>query len=551
MRRDQARFIRVLHVQQRKFGHWLNRNAGELDRQVPSWGASVLFHALILVMLALYIYVNSGKGPESTIQGRFARLGDEATSLVDSDHAGDPFTRIKSDEPPSISLEKATPEITTINQPDIAGLAKFAPELTSPEFVPERAPLLSADSPRSKNALKVFNPNNPRGLASIINGLHSEDLSAPFSGRGDPTVRAKLLRREGGTVRSEKAVEDGLAWLIRHQRADGGWSLNFQSQCNGPGGCRMHEVGESEAAATGLALLPLLGAGHIHTAKSRYQPNIRGALEWLVANQQPNGDFFVGQNGQTHMYSHAIATMAICEAYGLSKDRMLLEPAQRAIDFIAASQNSNDGGWRYQPGQAGDTSVFGWQMFALRSAKISGLNVAPGVIKGCRAYLDAAASDRSKVTYAYTPGGPPTPTMTAEALLSRQYLGWPRTFPPLVKGASRIAVDLLESNERNIYYWYYATQLLHNMQNKDWERWNVKIREGLIAMQVTGSGCDHGSWDPFQPQPDRWARSGGRLFLTSLSILSLEVYYRYLPLYNVADTDAAKLVGEEKDKKVE
>ena len=249
------------------------------------------------------------------------------------------------------------------------------------------------------------------------------------------------------------------------------------------------------------------------------------------------------------MYSHAIATMAICEAYGLSKDRMLLEPAQRAIDFIAASQNSNDGGWRYQPGQGGDTSVFGWQMFALRSAKISGLKVAPSVIKGCRAYLDAAAADRSKVTYSYTPGGSPTPTMTAEALLSRQYLGWPRNFPPLVKGASRVAVDLLESNERNIYYWYYATQLLHNMQNKDWEKWNVRIREGLIAMQVTGSGCDKGSWDPFQPQPDRWARSGGRLFLTSLSILSLEVYYRYLPLYNVADTDTAKLVDEDKNKK--
>ena len=69
------------------------------------------------------------------------------------------------------------------------------------------------------------------------------------------------------------------------------------------------------------------------------------------------------------------------------------------------------------------------------------------------------------------PGRPVTPVMTAEALLSRQYLGWPRDYPPLVKGARHIAVDLEQSEERNIYYWYYATQLLHNMQNKDWERW--------------------------------------------------------------------------------
>src|SRR6185437_14345168 len=90
---------------------------------------------------------------------------------------------------------------------------------------------------------------------------------------------------------------------------------------------------------------------------------------------------------------------------------------------------------------------------------------------------------------------------------------------------------------RNIYYWYYATQLLHNMGNKDWPRWNVRVREGLIGMQVVDNGCARGSWDPFVPQPDQWARAGGRLFLTSLSLLTLEVYYRYLPLYQPSDTD--------------
>ena len=102
-----------------------------------------------------------------------------------------------------------------------------------------------------------------------------------------------------------------------------------------------------------------------------------------------------------------------------------------------------------------------------------------------------------------------------------------------------MVAHLKQSEERNIYYWYYTTQLLHNMQNKDWPRWNVKVRDGLVDMQVTGTDCDRGSWDPLHPRPDRWARTAGRLYLTSLSLLTLEVYYRYLPLYRPSDNDPA------------
>jgi hypothetical protein len=125
--------------------------------------------------------------------------------------------------------------------------------------------------------------------------------------------------------------------------------------------------------------------------------------------------------------------------------------------------------------------------------------------------------------------------MTTEALLSRQLLGWPRDFPPLIKGVGMISAHLQESGDRNIYYWYYATQLLHNMKGPKWERWNLKIREGLIGTQIKNGTCADGSWDPFDPAPDLWSRHAGRLYLTSLSVLTLEVYYRYLPIYRTAD----------------
>jgi hypothetical protein len=300
----------------------------------------------------------------------------------------------------------------------------------------------------------------------------------------------------------------------------------------------------------------MLGAGHTHTQKSRYQANVRMGLAWLVNHQLPNGDLYIGEPGMPHMYSHAIGTMALCESFGISGDPKLRAPAQRAIDFISESQNPDNGGWRYTPGQSGDTSVFGWQMFALRSARLAGLRVPKNVLKGCRTYLDEAAADTRKVTYSYTPGRAATPVMTAEALLTRQYLGWPKDFPALVKGVGMVAAHLEESRERNIYYWYYATQLLHNMQNKDWKKWNVRVRDSLVSMQVNGNGCDRGSWDPNSPAPDTWARTdsrvgAGRLFLTSLSILTLEVYYRYLPLYQPSGDDPLKLDAEAPEPKAE
>jgi hypothetical protein len=442
----------------------------------------------------------------------------EVTSLTLEKRSGDPFTKENTLDPPSLGLEPAESGLKLVGQPRLAGLTTYADQLASPA-------LASSSKLQSISLKGVQLPN----LATSI--------VAPFSGRSGLT-RAKLVRREGGTARSEQSVEDGLDWIVRHQREDGSWSLNFQHYCKGAP-CPEHDAMESDTAATGLALLPLLGAGYVHTVKCRHQDVVRRGLEWLVAHQQPNGDLFVGPPGMAYMYSHAIATMAICEAYGLSGDPNLLRPAQRAIQFIIEAQDPVGGGWRYTPGQPGDTSVFGWQIFALRSGHLAGIKIPGKVLKGCSRYLDQAG-DQKRVTYGYQPGRPATAVMTAEALVSRQILGWPRDFPALVKGAGQISADLESGSERNIYYWYYATQLLHNMRGDRWERWNVKIREGLIGLQVKDQTCANGSWDPFAPQPDHWAERAGRLYLTSLSILTLEVYYRYLPLYRAYDEDQSK-----------
>ena len=521
MRSPRPRWLRVFRVRTRRIVARIERFAPALALLITPYGMSVAFHGLMVLLFALYVYSfgrlggGEGDGP-GDLRATFAdQLTDDLTSLADGDRAGDPFTSLDTEEPPSLSFEPPAPDETRINVPMLPADMRLGPDLQlTPTVRPPDIGRLS-----------------PEGVKSLAANIGS--LTAPFSGR-QGAVRARLIRRGGGSVESEKAVELGLDWIARHQRPDGGWSTDIRRQCSG-GGCPGDETLESDTAATGLALLPMLGAGLSHTDPSRYRDVIKRGLSWLIRHQSADGDLFVGGGRNTHLYSHAIGAMALCEAYGLTKDRRLHDPAQRAIHYIVHAQNPADGGWRYRPMDQGDTSVLGWQVFALRSALMAKLDVPERTVRGCRQYLDLAAADEVGSTYAYMVGRGPSPVMSAEGLLSRQILGWGPDEPPLRRGVAKVAADLESSSERNIYYWYYATQLLHNLGGERWDRWNVRVRDGLVESQMVGKGCDRGSWDPLSPEPDRWARSAGRLYLTSLSLLTLEVYYRYLPLYKEND----------------
>ena len=512
MPHKRPRVVRVVRVQVRRLLRRWDREAPEWMRWLTPWGTSLALHALLLLLLAAIVYgsairADRARGIELALPGP---LGD-LTALKPSDHAGDPFSTLATEEPPSLPLDPSKVDPAVHNVPELPPTFRLGETLNrGPQVVPRA----DGGARKGEAAGAEARPNQP---------------TAPFSGRrGD--MRAKLVLREGGTVASERAVDAGLDWLARHQRLDGAWSLQTAPQCRGEP-CPERPAMVSDTAATGLALLPFLGAGHTHIEKGPYQQTIRRGLHWLMKNQGSDGELFLGGGFNAGFYSHAIASMALCEAYGITRDKGLRGPAQKAIDYIVKTQNTFDGGWRYTVGMAGDTSVFGWQLFALRSASLSGLKVPRRTVRKCRSFLDLVAADPEKVTYCYMPGRAASPVMTAEALLGRQYLGWRRDHPALLRGAALIAADLEQNQERNIYYWYYATQMLHNMHSKEWQRWNLRVRETLVGTQVGGKGCDRGSWDPEDPPSDRFTIMGGRLYLTSLSLLTLEVYYRFLPLY--------------------
>ncbi len=349
-----------------------------------------------------------------------------------------------------------------------------------------------------------------------------------FGTRGSGHRKA-MLAQGGGTKHTERAVTMALIWLANHQLSDGSWSLqNYTQRCiDGGKACTGQGAVKADAGATGLGLLPFLAAGQTHKSKGPYKNHIGAGINWLVRHQQADSD--LAKDAEQPMYSHGLATIALCEAYGLSGDPGVGKAAQLAVNYILNAQNAADGGWRYHPKEAGDTSVVGWQLMALKSAHMAGLNVGGSVFSGTSKWLDSV-SIQNGTEYGYQPAGGSSPTMSSVGLLCRQYLGAKRDNPMLVGGMKYLMDRLPKEDMPNIYYWYYATQVMHNMGGYDWDTWNRKMRDLLVHTQIRdNTSCAFGSWPP--PTADQWATSGGRVMSTALSALTLEIYYRYLPLF--------------------
>ncbi|NQT38090.1 MAG: PD40 domain-containing protein [Planctomycetes bacterium] len=338
----------------------------------------------------------------------------------------------------------------------------------------------------------------------------------------DEQTKRDLVQKYGSPKESLEAIHKGLVWIKSHQRDDGRWSLHdFNGQCRGHR-CKGHGSSKSDTAGTGLALLPFLGDGHTHK-KGDYRSTVDRGLRWLIEHQKDDGDLFTGGEGNAQMYSHAIGTIALCEAYGMSGDASLRGPAQKAINFIVAAQHS-EGGWRYRPNEQGDMSVVGWQVMALKSGQIADLEVPQKTFTAVWKFLDHTRSGRSE--FGYQDRGRSTPALSAEGLLCMQYLGVRYDDPRLRAGADNLLQRVPAKGKDTSYYWYYGTQVMFHLQGDHWTRWNEAAAQLLVDTQLT-EGPSAGTWDP----RDNWEGRGGRLYATSLRLLMLEVPYRHLPLY--------------------
>jgi hypothetical protein len=351
------------------------------------------------------------------------------------------------------------------------------------------------------------------------------------SGLGGRKNAAALAGAGGGGKDTEDAVDRALKWFIAHQMPDGGWSFDLaecpscQGKCSHGGKAK----GKDRCAATAMALLPFLGRGYTHK-DGPYKKELEAGIAFL-AGLAVKGEGNAAQAGGGGVYSQGLAGICLSEAYAMTQDGRLQGPAQYALNCIMNWQDPVAGGWGYSARSAGDTSILGWQLMALKSGNMAYLQINPATIKNAIKFLDSVEED-SGAFYGYRAPGKGLGT-TSVGLLCRMYLGWKKDNPALERGVAFLAKS---GPTNDLYYDYYATQIMHHVEGDVWQAWNAKMKKMLLDAQAK-EGHEAGSW--FKGfEGGHGPHAAGRLYCTSLATMILEVYYRHLPIYRNQVTEA-------------
>ena len=387
---------------------------------------------------------------------------------------------------------------------------------------------------------------------------------ALYAARTQPKT-AEWLAERGGTLESQKAVEDGLNWLARHQGIDGHWGADclgsgLHSRCNRKGPCR-GPGWTFDVAHTGLALLAFQAAGHYDFNRQKYSGQVQKGLDYLLRKQSVSRDgcfvdplaptsdekanMTVADRNFAFMYEHAIATFALCEACavaiaeGKTPSSGYQRAAQRAVSYIENIQH-DDGGWRYRPdrNEMSDSSVSGWVMLALKTAREAKLKVSPQTISRMMDFFAAHYRDGGTeyfvvgddpvqvippgVIAQFSPNDrPSTLAMTAVGMMAVEFFEHKLDSPIVQAGAATLADqaqavvwwgpkpvgpalgalgrpfpdlngmfaptnnDYMPNVKNYGYYlWYNCTMAMFQVGGEPWKRWNDAVRDNLIRLQI-------------------------------------------------------------------
>lgn len=395
----------------------------------------------------------------------------------------------------------------------------------------------------------------------LASGASAPLRDDPLANRGGQ-ARDDVLRRFGGTRKTEQAVADGLVWLAAHQRPDGVWDRRgFGRMCPKDDPCSQaaltHLGRDADVGLSALAALAFLGAGHTHE-QGEYAENLSRVFSYILAQQDSAGSFSAGSGFQ--MYNDAIATIAVAEAFAMTKDPVLDEPLRRAIGHLVRSQQRG-GGWDYTGDTTtnrNDTSITSWVVMAFKSARAAGVSVPLATRLRLIEHFDRAVELEGRVWYAdksdnigasaNRPGYRRRygPAMIATSLFARSAFGFRLDDALSAQQIDQLSSDLPSldrlrqrdsSGLHSAYYWYYGTLGMFNVGGESWSKWNAALRRSVLEYQerpVTRAGRrrhSFGSWPAFGRGWGQWGRTGSRVYSTAINTLTLEVYYRYVPAY--------------------
>jgi hypothetical protein len=419
-------------------------------------------------------------------------------------------------------------------------LAVVNPDKTSAAVKTPDKPATPAAKPpdpvTTPAAVATPKPSQPAGqLAPAATQASTAAVGNAYSLRS-ASDRLSLIEGQGGNAKTEAAVVAALNWLVAAQSRDGRWSANQFGAGQEQMVLGQDRGGAGRNADTGvsaLALLAFLGAGHSHI-QGEYRDTVRRGVDFLLRSQAADGSLFGDSTLYAQMYCHSMATFALAEAEAMSGDRRLEPVVVKAVNYSLAAQNTGTGGWRYRPGDSGDTSQMGWQIMSLASAKRAGIRVPDQTWNRIDRFLRSVRRGNFGGLASYRADSPASTSMTAESLYCHSILdemsGLTFAEPAANEATNQVLTSLPTTDRVNLYYWYYATLALHHRQQTNdaaataWHTWNDALTDTLLNTQVT-EGSESGSWNT----NCLWGGYGGRVYTTSLAAMCLEVYYRYAP----------------------
>ncbi len=296
--------------------------------------------------------------------------------------------------------------------------------------------------------------------------------------------------------------------------------------------------GRSQTAMTSLSVLALAALGHQPSDVSPEGGVMRKAIHFVVSGGNQSADGYFGQKDNSRMYGHGITTLMLAEMLGMgadaAQDSAIHDACEKAVQLILRAQSvakaeHAKGGWRYTPDDSSaDLSVTVWQVMALRAARNAGMEVPSDAIERAVQYIKRLYQPdqdrRGSVGiggFGYQNKGHETST-TAEGLLALQVCGQYEAEETL-GAAERLLREGVRPDERWFYYTtYYYAQGMYQRGGKHAEEARRKVAESLLPLQGRDGSWEQGGGD---------GRETGKIYATSMAILSLAVKNHFLPIY--------------------
>ena len=303
-------------------------------------------------------------------------------------------------------------------------------------------------------------------------------------------------------------------FLERIQRADGAWPSRAL-------GARIR----ADVEQTALTLLAFLGAGHTEKV-GKYKLHVRKAVSYLKSCQRKDGAILNENWTQVDRVAHALAVMALAEAAGMANVADTKASAQRAVDFLVRQQDSESGGFGRMTGIAADLFTTTTSVMATKSAKVAGLSVPKETFVGMIRFLDSVEDKKGK-SFGYVLGGSTSAQAAIMGAVCRQFLGWKKEElrEVVTVALKELGAPTVDREHSDVLVNFLATLAAFQQGGDIWKKWNEPLRKNIQEGQMQDGPTD-GAWAP----KGVWA-GGGYILSSALNALTLEVYYRYLPMY--------------------